>query len=96
MITSMDLCQAESLYTEHHTLYDWARVVATVGKNMSVCVSVCVCVSCSLISDSVTPWTIANQIPLSMEFSGQEYWNGLLCPPPGDLPDPGIKVGSHT
>jgi len=26
-----------------------------------------------------------------MEFSRQEYWSGLLCPPPGDLPDPGIK-----
>ena len=55
MITSTDLCQAESMYTEHHTLYDWARVVATVGKNMCVCVCVCVYVSCSLISDSLQP-----------------------------------------
>ena len=38
-----------------------------------------------------TPWTVAFQAPLSMGFSRQEYWNGLLCPPPGDLPDPGIK-----
>ena len=29
-----------------------------------------------------------------MRFSGQEYWSGLPCPPPGDLPDPGIKPGS--
>ena len=29
-----------------------------------------------------------------MEFPGQEYWSGLLCPPPGDLPDPGIKPES--
>ena len=29
-----------------------------------------------------------------MRFSRQEYWNGLSCPPPGDLPDPGIKPGS--
>ena len=35
--------------------------------------------------------TVAGQAPLSMEFSRQEYWSGLLCPPPGDLPDPGIK-----
>ena len=33
-------------------------------------------------------WTIARQAPLSMEFSRQEYWSGLPCPPPGDLPDP--------
>ena len=31
--------------------------------------------------------------PLSMGFSRQEYWSGLLCPPPVDLPNPGIKPG---
>ena len=31
------------------------------------------------------------QTPLSMGFSWQEYWSGLPCPPPGDLPDPGIE-----
>ena len=36
-------------------------------------------------------WTIACQAPLSMRFSRQEYWSGLPCPPPGDLPNPGIK-----
>ena len=35
--------------------------------------------------------TVACQAPLSMEFSRQEYWSGLPCPPPGDLPDPGIE-----
>ena len=39
----------------------------------------------------VTPWTIAHQAPLSMGFSRQEYWNGLPCPPPGNLPNPGIE-----
>ena len=39
----------------------------------------------------VTPWTVAHQAPLSMRFSWQEYWSGLPCPPPEDLPDPGIK-----
>ena len=38
-----------------------------------------------------TPWTIARQAPLSMGFSRQEYWRGLLFPLPEDLPDPGIK-----
>ena len=38
----------------------------------------------------VTPWTSrACQASLFMEFSRQEYWSGLPCPPPGDLPDPG-------
>ena len=43
---------------------------------------------------SVTPWTVAFQAPLSMEFSRQEYWSGLLVPSPGDLLDPGIKPRS--
>ena len=39
----------------------------------------------------VTPWTVACQAPLSMEFFRQEYWSGLPFPSPGDLPDPGIE-----
>ena len=57
---------------------------------------VCVCVSSSVVSDSVIPWTVACLAPLSMEFSRQEYWNGLSFPSPGDLPDPGIELRSHT
>ena len=41
-----------------------------------------------------TPWTVARQAPLSMGFSGQEYWSGLPFPSPGDLPDPGIELVS--
>ena len=41
-----------------------------------------------------TPRTLACQAPLSMGFSRQEYWSGLPCPPPGDLPDPGIEFMS--
>ena len=56
---------------------------------------VCVCVRThSVISDSVTPWTVAHQVPLSMEFSRQEYWSGLSFPFPGDLPNPGIELAS--
>ena len=40
------------------------------------------------------PWTVAHQVPLSMEFFMQEYWNGLPFPPPGDLLDPWIKPTS--
>ena len=39
----------------------------------------------------LTPWTVAQQAPLSMEFSRQECWSGLLFPSPGYLPQPGIK-----
>ena len=38
-----------------------------------------------------TPWTVARQAPLSMEFSRQEYWSGLPFPSPGDLPNPGLN-----
>ena len=47
--------------------------------------------ACSVVSDSVTPGTLAHQAPLSMGFSRQEYWRGLSFPPPGDLPDLGIE-----
>ena len=43
-----------------------------------------------------TPWTVAHQAPLSMGFSSQEYWSGLPCPPPRDLPNPGIEPTSLT
>ena len=42
----------------------------------------------------MTPWTVAHQVPLSMEFSRQEYCSGEPLPSPGDLPDPGIKPKS--
>ena len=48
----------------------------------------------SVVSDSVTLWTIASQALLSMGFSRQEYWSELPFPSPGDLPDPGIEPRS--
>ena len=50
--------------------------------------------SSSVVSDTATPWTVACQVPLSMRFPRQEYWNGLPFPPPGDLADPRIKPTS--
>ena len=44
----------------------------------------------------MTPWTVALQAPLSMGFSRQEFWCGLPCPPPGNLPNPGIEPRSPT
>ena len=53
----------------------------------------CVCLVASVVSDQllVTSRTVAHQVPLSMGLPQQEYWNGLLCPLPGDLPHPGIE-----
>ena len=47
------------------------------------------CFSCVRLFGSL--WTVACQAPLSMGFSRQEYWSGLPCPPPGDLPHPGVE-----
>ena len=44
--------------------------------------------------DVATPWTVAHQAPLSKGFPRQDYWNGLLFPPPGDLPDSGMEPTS--
>ena len=41
-----------------------------------------------------TPWTVAHQVPLPMEFSRQEYWHGLPFPFPEDLPNPGTETQS--
>ena len=54
-------------------------------------------ISCSPLSRVrlfATPWTVAQQTPLSIGFSRQGYWSWLPFPSPGDLPDPGIKPGS--
>ena len=61
-----------------------------------VCVCVCVC-ALSRVQLFVSPWTV--RLPcqaLSMEFPRQEYWSELPCPPPGDLPDPGIEPTSSA
>ena len=49
---------------------------------------------CCLVITLYPTLTIAHQAPLSMELSRQDYWRGLPFPPPGDLPDPGIKPTS--
>ena len=44
----------------------------------------------------MTPWAVAYQAPLSMEFFRQEYWSGLPFPSPGDLPNPGVEHMTPT
>ena len=43
-----------------------------------------------------TPWIVAHEAPLSMDFSRQEYWRGSPLPPAGNLPGPGIEPGSSA
>ena len=61
-------------------------------KNKQYCKStILLLLSCSVVSDSLTPWTVAIQAPLCMGFSRQEYWSGLPFPSPGNFPDPEIQ-----
>ena len=62
---------------------NWFRVSITSAKS--------VCVSCSVMSNSLQPHG-ARQAPLSMGFFRQEYWSGLPFPSPGDLPNQGIEL----
>ena len=66
------------------------RCLTPVRVRVRVRVCVCVC-DFSHVRLFATPWTITHQAPLFMGFSRQEYWIELPCPPPGDLPDPGIE-----
>ena len=52
---------------------------------------VCVLSCFSRVHLVATPWNVAHQAPLLVGFSRQEYWSGLPCPSPGDLPDSGIE-----
>ena len=51
----------------------------------------CVLSHFSCVQLYVTLWTVALQAPLTKGYSRQEYWRGLASPPPGELPNPGIK-----
>ena len=58
----------------------------------SICnISVLLLFSHSIMSNSLTPWTVAHQASLSIEFSRQKYWSGLPFPTPGDLSDLGLN-----
>ena len=55
------------------------------------------CVSCSDMSNFLSPWTVvAQEAPLSIGFSRQQYWSGLPFPSPGDLPNIGSEPRSPS
>ena len=90
------------------TAWLWMRCSSRVWNNVGKCLHMkkatehdwhihCAVLSrFSCVGLFVTLWTVACQAPPSTGFSRQEYWSGLPCPPPGDLPDPGIKPMSLT
>ena len=71
----------------------------TYTNKIILCVCVHIMCACMLSHFSCvrlfgTLWTVAYQTHLSIGFSKQEYWNGFICPPPGNLPDPEIQAMS--
>ena len=74
----------------------FASFCILLGSFHPLCFFHCVCVLTrfSHVRLCETPWTVVGQAPLSMGFFRQEYWSGLSCPPPEDLPVPGIKPES--
>ena len=78
----------------HTYMYSWVPLPST-GNYHHIVNQLCAVLSCfSHVQLCATQWTTARQAPLFMGFSRQEYWSGLPCPPPGDIPDPGIKPAS--
>ena len=67
----------------HRVGHDWSDLAANIIKWK--------CQSLSHVWFFATPQSVAYQASLSMEFSGQKYWNGLPCPSLGNLPNPGIE-----
>ena len=93
-----------SLVTVHGVTESWTRLMwqhtcmhlctlMTLGNASLRSTVLCVWVPshCTCVRFFVTSWTVVSQVPLSMELSRQECWSGLPCPPPGDLPNPGIR-----
>ena len=92
----------------NHRNWTWiscGQILCTIWEaQIHTCVCVCVCVcahvchavlNCfSCVQFFVTLWAVDCQAPLSMGFSRHKYQSGWPCPPPGDLPDPGIEPSS--
>ena len=91
------VCNLPLIHSVALLSYNFAFILIQIGvwgRNKYLCSRHHV-LSCSVVSNSfATPWTVALQAPLSMGFLGQEYRSGVPFPPPGDLPDPGIKPTS--
>ena len=75
-------------------LFNPMTLIPSGGPHLRVQCAMLSCFSCVQIF--AISWTVARQAPLSMRCSRQEYWSGLPCPPPGDLPNAVIEPASLT
>ena len=78
-----------SLFQVWITVFPSFRISKLSTCPLSVCAKLLL--SCQTLCG---PWAVVYQAPLSMGFFRQEYWSGLSCPPPGDLPNPGMEAVS--
>ena len=108
-VTSVALCTIfifqYSLIRKFNLLKVWGKLLQKLIRHLSIGVgflltifkenvdTTCVCVL-SHVQLFATPWTVAQQVPLTIEFSRQEYYSGFPFPSPGALPNPGIKPTS--
>ena len=85
-----------SIYTTHLSTVGWLRLCSepSLPNLRAQDDSMCMLSNFSHVWLFATLWTVARQAPLSVEFSRQEYWSWFPCPPPRDLPDPGIELAS--
>ena len=93
--TETPLTQPESSHPPlcAHTVL-WSSSTSHVSRLLVFCV-VHMLSHFSYIQLFATLWTVNLQAPLYLGFSRREYWNELPCPPPGHLPNPGIKPSSR-
>ena len=94
IINSMSYPQMSGMYILNPAFLRLrSRLPPDVKDNSRTQVHACMLSCFSCVQLFATLWTVARQVPQSMGFSRQECWSGLPCPPPGDLPDPGIETG---
>ena len=90
------LCRVSSkfLYSLHSgtNVNSWGfNLITLLPRHFMAPLLLLLCQLLSRVPVFETQWTVACQVPLSMEFWRQEYWSGLPFPSPGELPNPGIK-----
>ena len=75
-------------------ILNFSLICLEISSYYCVFSNTCMCCVLRCVQLFATPWTVAHQIPLSLEFSRQEYWSRLPFLSPGDLPNLGIKPRS--
>ena len=89
-VSTTKSCVSSVLFSIPEVL-PWALWPASNGAVYPLCLIACMLSCFSRVGLFMTLWTVTLQAPLSTGFSREEYQSGLPCPPPGNLPDPGIE-----